>query len=153
MLHLTKNQILHELHALDRKVVAAAKRYEESPQEARGDGFICEGVGRVSTCTNTAVYLAERLDGDVYGYYIEDNPTAKMGEAEGGHDFSIIDERWLLDFWAQDVYQLPWLYDLEDPKDAEAVKALYGFHESWTKMPPEDFTSQTQFIRESEEPY
>lgn len=149
---MTRKRIVAELERLDRLVKAAGVRYEAAPEEAREDGFICKGVGRVSTCTNTAVYLAERLNGDVFGYSTDDNPLAKMGKDEGGHDFALIDERWLVDFWAQDTYEQPWLYDLQDPDEAEVVAELYGNMDLWVQMNPVSFGQMKKFIKQ-EEPY
>jgi hypothetical protein len=93
----------------------------------------------VGTCTSTSVYLSSRLGGDVYGYSSEDNPDAIVGQAEFGHDFAVIGDRYLVDFWAKDTYQHKDLYDLWDPEDKKEVARMYGDRRKWKKMSPENF--------------
>lgn len=134
----TRARIRKELGILKRLVEATWKRYEKSPAYGN-EPMICAGVGTVSTCTNSAIYLAARLGGEVYGYWIEDNPKAIVGNAEGGHDFALVDHRWLVDFWAWDTYQYQDLYDLQDPKDKAKALKMYGDQKNWKRMSPENF--------------
>ncbi len=134
----TRARIRKELGILKRRVEARWKRYEKSPAYGN-EPMICTGIGPVSTCTYSAVYLAARLGGDVYGYSIEDNPEAIVGASEFGHDFALIDDRWLVDFWAWDTYQYQDLYDLEDPHDRAKARKMYGDRENWERMSPENF--------------
>lgn len=99
----------------------------------------CPGVGSPGRCTNTAVWLADRLGGLVYGYSVEDNPSAEIGALEGGHDFAVVDGRWLADFWAKDSYQLPDLYDMNSPREMASVVKRYGDPSRWTRMTQEQF--------------
>ncbi len=134
----TRKEIRRELDKLSKKVESAWKVYEKDPRH--GDSpFTCPDIGSVGKCTNTAVYLADRLGGEVYGYSIEDNPEAKVGEAEFGHDFALIDKRWLVDFWAKDTYQLPDLYDLRDPAESLEVRRQYGDPSKWDRMSDKNF--------------
>ena len=61
----------------------------------------------------------------VVGYFHHNNPTAKIGEVEGGHDFLLVEERYLVDFWQRDIWdpEHPLLIDLftENP-----YTQLYG---------------------------
>ena len=59
-----------------------------------------------------------------------------MGEDEGGHDFAIIDDRFLADVWYQSVYDpdAPTLFDMEDPEDLAEVKRLYGDPATWKEV-------------------
>lgn len=143
----TRERIRKELDRLARMVEKAWKEHEKRPDYGNHP-FICEQVGQVSRCTDSATYLADKLGGEVYGYTIEDNPEAEVGGAEGGHDFAVVDDRWLVDFWAKDSYQLPDLYDMADPSDAELVRRRYGDRENWTRMTPENFAYYKKFIRD-----
>jgi len=60
----------------------------------------------------------------------------------------VIDDRWLLDFWAKDTYQKPDLYDMTKPKDKRLVRRLYGDPINWTRMSPENFLNYKQQIKE-----
>jgi hypothetical protein len=145
---MTRSKIRRELDRVGRLVEAAWKTHERTP--GHGDRpFICPGVGVVGICTHSSVYLADRLGGAVYGYLIEDNPEAKIGGAEVGHDFTVVDDRWLVDFWAKDSYQLPDLYDMTDPDERRQVRERYGDPGKWTRMTPEDFAYHKRHLRES----
>lgn len=135
---ISRKLIEKELALLKRKVEAAWKIHEKEPGHGNR-AFICPGVGVVGTCTSTSVYLASRLGGDVYGYSIEDNPDALVGKEEFGHDFAVIGDRYLVDFWAGDSYQYPSLYDLWDPGSKREALRMYGDRRKWTKMSPENF--------------
>lgn len=134
----TRQDIRKVLDDLAAKVVAAWKEHEKRPDHGNHP-FTCPDVGSVGRCTNSAVYLAERLGGEVYGYSIEDNPEAQVGGAEGGHDFAVIDNRWLADFWAKDSYELPDLYDMSDPVESVEVRRQYGDPAKWARMSDENF--------------
>lgn len=131
-------KIRRELDRVAQMVERAWKRHEQEP--GHGDRpFICPMVGVVGRCTDSSVYLAERLGGAVYGYMIEDNPNAEVGAAEGGHDFVVVNDRWLVDFWAKDTYQPQDLHDMADPAQMENVRRLYGDPSRWVRMSPENF--------------
>lgn len=133
----TRKDIRRELDRLAKLVEKAWKLHEKAPNYGK-QPFVCPAVGVVGRCTDTAVYLADRLGGAVYGYTIEDNPDAQLGKDEFGHDFAVVDDRWLVDFWAKDTYQLPDLYDLTDPKDRIEVRRQYGDASKWERMSPEN---------------
>lgn len=134
---MTRKKIRLELDRLAARVEAAWKEHEKDPDHGNHP-FICPGVGVVGTCTDSAVHLAELLGGDVLGYSIDENPTAELGVNEFGHDFAVVDGRWLVDFWAKDTYQLPDLYDMNDPVEATEVRRLYGDPGKWDKMSAEN---------------
>lgn len=139
--------IRRELDLLAKKVEAALKEHEKRPDH--GDQpFICHGIGVVGRCTDTAIYLADKLGGVVYGYTTEDNPEAQVGADEGGHDFAMVDDRWLVDFWAKDTYQLPDLYDITKAADKRLVRKRYGDVLKWTRMSPEQFAYDKEQLKE-----
>ena len=92
-----------------------------------------EGNELGAVCTETAVLLAEEFGGKVMGYEINENPSAVIGRDQFGHDFTVIDDRWLADFWASHEGHRD-LYDLENAKDMEEVLRLYGDPATWREM-------------------
>lgn len=86
-------------------------------------------------CHTTAGYIAEALDGAVYGYHVKDNPDAELplkGNYEG-HDFAIVGH-YLVDWWAKEMACLSDrdIFDLSDPTDAAEALRLYGPPDRWT---------------------
>lgn len=142
----TRDKVRLELDRLAEKVERALKKHEKGPK-SESEEFLCPGVGSVGRCTNTAVYMADKLGGVVYGYSIDENPEAKVGEAEFGHDFAVVDDRWLVDFWAKDTYRLPDLYDFDDPAEKMEVRRLYGDPALWKRMSPENFEGFKRHIK------
>jgi 8-oxo-dGTP pyrophosphatase MutT (NUDIX family) len=95
-------------------------------------------------CTNSANEMAAALGGKVVGYYAEDNPDALIGAFEGGHDFTLVSDRYLLDVWASEYSSemtSKTVYDLNDPADAATVLRLYGPPENWKPLGEEHTAS------------
>jgi hypothetical protein len=94
-----------------------------------GDPDVDDGL---TICTNSARMVAERFGGRVMGYWHKDNPTAALGEAEGGHDFAVVGD-YLVDGWACYV-------DTRGPavlhltRDVANIERLYGDRSRWTLM-------------------
>jgi hypothetical protein len=86
-------------------------------------------------CGACARTIADRFDGEVRGYWHEDNPTARVGEAEGGHDFAITEDRFLVDPWLFQYYGDSPVLDLTDPAGQAEAAARYGPEENWTLVP------------------
>lgn len=88
-------------------------------------------------CTHYAYLVHQRLPGrvQIYGFANEDNPTA-MAVKEcwhpGGHDFAVVDDRYIVDPWVRHVHfchpSRPIVYDLQD----QETTALYGPRTAWT---------------------
>ncbi len=90
-------------------------------------------------CTAYARHIAAKLPGRVVvmGFANEDNPTARAAREQfhpGGHDFAVVDGRWLIDPWvrlvASESNQIA--YDLTDPTDAATVLDTYGPVGCWS---------------------
>lgn len=88
-------------------------------------------------CTAYAAYIAETLPGRVQlrGFDCADNPEAKFsrqGLAEG-HDFAIVDGRFLVDPWMKLVVgdDVPVVLDLYDQIDVAQALAFYGPVDKW----------------------
>lgn len=105
-----------------------------------GQSFFPDGSSAVE-CTNYAVQVFRAYPGRVriVGFANEDNPTSKVAREEihpGGHDFALLDERYLVDPWirlvACEAQQI--VYDLTDPVDAAVVLDTYGPQACWEHM-------------------
>lgn len=88
-------------------------------------------------CTNWAHYV-RRIEGDrahIYGFFGEDNPEAEINRVADGHDFALVDGRYLVDGWVRHVEGVAdrAVFDLEDADDAEAVKRIYGDRNLWER--------------------
>ena len=81
--------------------------------------------------------MARRFGGAVFGYCSSDNPTAAIGEPDyDGHDFALVGNRWLVDYWAWHVAGLittPF-FDLADENDRSIVSRFYGPHANWSEV-------------------
>ena len=87
-------------------------------------------------CTHAALAAAQAFGGQVWGYLCEDNPQALAGRAEGGHDFALVGERYLVDVWRlefEDATRA--VYDLV--ADATEVERIYGPRDRWERVPDE----------------
>ncbi|GBG14314.1 uroporphyrinogen decarboxylase [Novimethylophilus kurashikiensis] len=101
--------------------------------------FSCLPDGSSATCcTNYAVQVRNAYPGrvQIVGFHNENNPTSRVaieGIHPGGHDFAILDDRYLIDPWiklvAADTDQI--IYDLQDPDDAAKVAINYGPASCW----------------------
>jgi hypothetical protein len=119
-----KRSILCFIHALSQQ-----ESFNEEAEESQfADGGAC-GI-----CTHSAIQVARAFRGVVLGYHAENNPTAEIGEAYShGHDFAVIDDRWLVDYWAwrtTDLLELPVL-DLATVGDLAIATRLYGHGRHW----------------------
>jgi hypothetical protein len=88
-------------------------------------------------CTNGARWLQENFfkDAKVVGYSIYDNPEALIGQENDGHDFLLIDNRYILDFWYKHIYgekEAPVYLDIL--KDTDLVKKYYGNPDKWEEL-------------------
>lgn len=91
-------------------------------------------------CTNWAD-LTRRYFGEdrtaVMGYLHTDNDTSAISEQYEGHDFALLDSRFIIDGWLTGVglekpgRATPGLYDLQDKDDAAEIARLYGSQAAW----------------------
>lgn len=89
-------------------------------------------------CTTGARWLKKHFfpNAVVTGYSIDDNPTAKIGEDIYGHDFLIVDGKYLVDFWYRFVTRqertAPIVLDLK--KDKKLIEKYYGDSSKWETL-------------------
>lgn len=96
-------------------------------------------------CTNCAKRIIEMNDGqgEIYGWEDGTNPTSvvsgpthgAMNDRGQGHDFAVIDGRYLVDAWAKNVEMSSdrAVFDLNDPADVAEVRRLFGDPTKWVK--------------------
>lgn len=101
----------------------------ESGKEC-GETLMPDG-GSFALCTRSARYLQQKLGGRVMGYFHWNNPTAELGETEGGHDFLVV-QGMIVDLWASDYYDSPVVVHL---KHEDTVRRLYGDPNRWVVVP------------------
>src|SRR5262245_43357678 len=76
---------------------------EEHYDENEGCWYFKSG-GACLTCTDSAIKIAHKFSGIVCGYYSIHNVAAIIGHSIcNGHDFALIQDRFLVDYW---VYRI-----------------------------------------------
>jgi hypothetical protein len=102
---------------------------------SRNERIFPGGEHETRNCTGCARIIAERFGGEVRGYYHAHNPTAGVGETEGGHDFAITSDRFLVDPWLFHYYGMSPVLDLDDPAEQAEALVRYGPEENWQPVP------------------
>lgn len=82
--------------------------------------------------------VARAFYGRVVGYRSSNNRTAQIGNEQcEGHDFAIISDRFIVDYWAFRIAGLianPVL-DMSNKSDHALVRVLYGNEQTWDPIP------------------
>lgn len=99
--------------------------------------FLSDG-GSAVCCTDYAAFIYKALPGrvQIFGFRNEDNPNCQIVKDQlhpQGHDFAMVDDRYLVDPWVRLVRGLSWpvVYDLHDSVDYIAVVHRYGPRTNW----------------------
>jgi hypothetical protein len=121
------------IHAMERE--ARKRRLERF---SRNERIFPGGEHETGHCGACARIIAERFGGEVRGYWHEDNPVARVGEVEGGHDFAITPDRFLVDPWLFHYYAETPVLDLTEPAGQAEATARYGPEEKWERVPSRD---------------
>lgn len=106
------------------------------------DAYEILGYGWAATCTSHAMYVAEKEKGKVVGFMLKDNPAPRLAGICDGHDFALIDGRWIIDTWAafwEEILPVA-VIDIKDPNNAELVRAFFGDPAKWQVV--RDFTGE-----------
>jgi hypothetical protein len=101
-------------------------------------------------CTGYACRLRQKYGPRVkiYGFFEHENRASQIARHAGGHDFAVLDDRWIIDPWLdavvkgdlmiddwfQDFEHSPSLggvFDLQNKEDARWIRKLYGKRENW----------------------
>lgn len=104
--------------------------HEEDSALIPADCDRCNAIPRLDA-THTADLIAKEHDGQVMGYA---HSNQELGQAEGGHEFALIDGRYLADWWANHNYGTPDLFDLNNATHRQQVEKLYGSPSSWKEV-------------------
>jgi hypothetical protein len=102
---------------------------------SRSERIFPGGEHETRNCTGCARIVADRFGGEVRGYYHAHNPTAGVGETEGGHDFAITPDQFLVDPWLFHYYGVSPVLDMKVPADRAEALDRYGPEENWQRVP------------------
>lgn len=72
----------------------------------------------------------------IYGFWAFENPEAStLNEIRERHDFAVLDDRWLIDFWISRHYPEEGgaLVDLQDADTYDAARKVYGDPACWER--------------------
>jgi hypothetical protein len=84
-------------------------------------------------CSSHAKAVRQHEGGKRAGFWADKNPDSAISRICDGHDFTIVDDRFIVDPWVLHVEQLSdrCVFDLQDPADAAEIRRLYGDPRSW----------------------
>ena len=112
-----------------------ASRKRRLERFSRNERVFPGGEHETGNCTGCARIITTRFGGEVRGYYHTHNPTARVGESEGGHDFAITPDRFLVDPWLYHYYGETPVLDMTVRVDRAEALARYGPDENWQRLP------------------
>jgi hypothetical protein len=90
--------------------------------------------GYASNCYDCASYIRSREPGAaVFGFFSRDNPTWAGAQLVDGHDFVIVQGRYIVDPWIVETEHLSdrSVFDIERIEDAAEITRLYGRSDRW----------------------
>jgi hypothetical protein len=102
---------------------------------SRSERIFPGGEHETGNCTACARIITRRFGGEVRGYYHADNPSARVGEIQYGHDFAVTEDRFLVDPWLYHYYGESPVLDMDVHADRAEAAARYGPEENWKLMP------------------
>lgn len=105
-----------------------ARYHEEEGASVLPDG------GRASSCSDCAYYIRElESNTAIYGFWSKDNPSWAGAKLQDGHDFAIVEGRYIVDPWIKETEGLSKraVFDLETPADAREINRLFGNPLNW----------------------
>jgi hypothetical protein len=129
------------------RVMDRTVRKKRLERFSRSERIFPGGEHETGNCTARARIIARRFGGEVHGYYHADNPTARVGETEYGHDFAVTEDRFLVDPWLFHYYRERPVLDLEAAADRAEAAARYGPQTNWELMPDWQAKSAEQIPR------
>jgi hypothetical protein len=94
------------------------------------------------TCTHYAAQIFKGMEpgrAQIWGFANDDNPQSRVAREEihpGGHDFAVVDDRYLVDPWIRLVASASdqIVYDLKNTADAALALDIYGPRENWGRL-------------------
>ena len=122
------------------RAIDAADEYLREHGETDPDSELSH-VDDFGHCTTTAEYVAQKHGGEVFGYAAEDDDDERVGASTGGHDFALIDGRYIVDWWAKSYESEPRdIVDLQDPEQRAYALEKYGDRSGWSLVRSEPLT-------------
>lgn len=110
---------------------------QEEKYEPDEGVWIFDSGGFCCRCVDAAIKVIQKFGGRVVGYNCSQNPSALIGKKLcEGHDFAVVAERFIVDYWAFQVARVierPVL-DITQPKDYQLVRQLYGDENKWEQV-------------------
>jgi hypothetical protein len=92
-------------------------------------------------CTDFAVQIFRGMPGrvQIFGFANTNNPSSRVARElihPGGHDFAVLDDRFIVDPWIRLVPMVmtKMVFDLNDPEDAALALDIYGPRQAWERM-------------------
>ena len=89
-------------------------------------------------CTGYSAAIRQALGKriKILGFFAEENPASSIAEMAGGHDFALLDDRYIVDPWIRDVESISdrAVYDTKNPADAAEIQKLYGPRNAWKRV-------------------
>lgn len=116
--------------------------------EARGRGSEFDNGYSGVQCTGYACAILHKLGParvKVYGFHDAENPESAIARDAGGHDFAVVDNRWIVDPWLDAGLSTPMgkddlptrgVYDMDSKEDQAEIDRLYGDQDAWRDMSP-----------------
>lgn len=108
------------------------------PEHHDGECTVFADGWAVFVCTNWA-RAVRRIEGpercELFGFLSEEVPESEIARQCGGHDFAVVDGRYLVDGWAKEIDRCAdvAVFDLDDAATAAEVLRLYGPRSKWPR--------------------
>jgi hypothetical protein len=89
--------------------------------------------GAAVICTASAKFLQKIVGGKVMGYMMEDNPGTSLEEFADSHDFLLVDNRYIVDYWVKKIEGVAdrAVLDLQRHADKKIARKMYGLKSNW----------------------
>lgn len=115
--------------------------YKSLGDKMPGSQSLLPHGGSACCCTDYAVHIYLALPGrvQIFGFANEDNPTSRCAREQfhpGGHDFAVVDNRFIVDPWPRLVpcVMQEMVFDMEDPVEGAMALDVYGPRSCWQHM-------------------
>lgn len=106
-------------------------------QDEEADLAVLPDGGHATRCGDCAHYIRSlEPNTAVYGFWSKDNPSWAGARLVDGHDFALVEERYIVDPWIVETEHLSdrAVFDLHDPADAAEIHRIYGDRRTWRIM-------------------
>lgn len=118
--------------------------YKRMGDDMPGTSSYLPHGGSACCCTDYAIHIHKALPGrvQIFGFSNKDNPTSRVARKKihpGGHDFALVDGRYIVDPWPRLVRRViqQMVFDLDqESEDGDAALAhdIYGPRACWVHM-------------------